>query len=216
MNAIHEHRNDFWITEAVLGSALAIWFAFALVMGAQGHYVASPGNPPLALGLAVVLPIVAFALVYNLRGAVWQFCQTLDLRLVVVAHTWRIVGIDFLVNSANGRLPAGFALPAGIGDIVIGVTAIPLALAIARGWGGTRKWFVAWNVLGMLDLVTAVSMGILYSASAFGVLAGSGPTTLIMSQIPRSLVPTFLVPLFFLLHLLALARRKEVGPQVGR
>lgn len=211
MNAIHEHRNDLWITEALVGSALAIWFTFALIMAAQGHYLSSPGNPPLALGLTVVLPIVAFVLVYNLGGAVWQFCQTLDLRLVVVAHVLRIVAIDFLVNFANGRLPAGFALPAGIGDIVISVSAIPLALAIANKWGGTRRWFVAWNVLGMLDLVTAVSMGILYSSSAFGVLVDSGPTTLIMSELPRSLVPTFLVPLFFLLHLLALARRKEVG-----
>jgi hypothetical protein len=73
-----------------------------------------------------------------------------------------------------------------------------------------RKWFVAWNILGIIDLVLAVTLGILHSVSTFGILAGNGPTTLLMTQFPRSLVPTFLVPIYILLHLLALARRNEV------
>ena len=50
-----------------------------------------------------------------------------------------------------------------------------------------------------------------FSGSTLGVLTGTGPSTLLMSELPRSMIPTFLVPLFILLHLLALARREEVA-----
>jgi hypothetical protein len=53
-------------------------------------------------------------------------------------------------------------------------------------------------------------VGILHSPSSIGILAGAGPTTQLMSQLPRCMVPTFLVPVFMLLHLLALARRHEL------
>ena len=142
--------------------------------------------------------------------SVRNFARTLDLKTIVGVHITRIIGLDFLFQYSQGRLPAGFAFPAGLGDILVGVTAVPLVLAISRDLPGVRKWFVAWNVLGIMDLVVAVGSGILHFLSALGVLAGTGPTTLLMNQFPRSMVPTFLVPVFILLHLLALARRNEV------
>jgi len=115
-----------------------------------------------------------------------------------------------LYRYLRGQLPGGFALPAGIGDILVASTAIPMALAISRKAPSVGKKFVAWNVLGIIDLCVAVGTGILFSQSALGVLAGNGPTTFIMGNFPHALIPTFFVPLFILLHLLALARRNEV------
>jgi hypothetical protein len=120
------------------------------------------------------------------------------------------MALDFLLCAAAGTLPIGFALPAGLGDILTGLAAIPLAFALSNGTPGTRKKFVAWNIFGLLDLLVAVSMGILHSGSSLGLLAGSGPTTQLMTELPRSMVPTFLVPMFMLLHLLGWARRNEV------
>ncbi|MGH7254630.1 MAG: hypothetical protein ACREI3_02530, partial [Nitrospirales bacterium] len=61
------------------------------------------------------------------------------------------------------------------------------------------------NVLGMLDLVMAVTLGILASASPLGVLAGE-ITTQVMGTFPLSLIPTFFVPLLIIFHLTALGR----------
>ncbi len=116
----------------------------------------------------------------------------------------------FLVNYFQGQMPGGFALPAGIGDILVALAVVPLALAISHRTHGVEKWFLAWNIFGLVDLIVAVSTGILHSPSSFGTLVGAGLTTLMMSQFPLSMVPTFFVPLFILLHLLALARRSEV------
>ena len=40
--------------------------------------------------------------------------------------------------------------------------------------------------------------------------SGLSFTALLTTELPRSMVPTFLVPLFILLRLLALGRRKEL------
>ncbi|MDB6016350.1 MAG: hypothetical protein JWR19_839 [Pedosphaera sp.] len=192
--------------KVVVYTVIALWFLFALLMGIFGQYVSGPEKPPLYLGLTLGLPMLFFVAAYVRRGALWAFAQTLDLRVITLLHIWRLLGVVFLIDYFQGRLPGGFALPAGIGDVITAVTAVPLALAMSHQTPGVRKWFVAWNIFGLVDLIVAVGSGILHSASSFGILAGAGPTTLLMSQFPLSMVPTFFVPLFILLHLLALAR----------
>jgi hypothetical protein len=211
MKNVQKNSHDKKFTALVVYGLVAFWFAFQLMMGSQGRYAAGPQKPPLALGLALVVPISFFIIAYARRSFIWAFCQSLDLRLIVAVHLWRVIAIDFLLCAAEGRLPAGFALPAGLGDIITGLAAIPLALGLSSGAVWVKKGWVAWNIFGLLDLVSAVSLGILYSGSRLGILAGPGHTTQLMVELPRSLIPTFLVPLFILLHLLALARRKEVA-----
>jgi len=111
----------------------------------------------------------------------------------------------FLILHYQDLLPSVFALPAGWGDIAIGATAPLMASAISSKTSFPKKIFVAWNLLGMLDLVMAVTLGILASASPLGVLAGE-VTTQVMGTFPLSLIPTFFVPLLFIFHLIALGR----------
>jgi hypothetical protein len=179
-------------------------------MSLGGRYQAGAASPPLLLGLTFLVPIIAFVIAYWSNSSLRQLANRLDLRFITAAHVWRIIGFDFLLKYAQGQLPAGFALPAGIGDVLIAATAIPMALAISRK-SASRKRFVAWNALGLLDLFLAVGLGILHSESSVGILVGSGPNTFLMSEFPRSLIPTFFVPVFILLHLLALARRNEIA-----
>ncbi|MDB6068163.1 MAG: hypothetical protein JWR26_4371 [Pedosphaera sp.] len=192
-------------------SAITLWFIFALVMSLQGHFQGGLASPPLPMGLSILVPFSLFVLSYWRIDSFRAFARALDLRMIVALHISRIIGLDFVIRHLQGQLPAAFAYPAGLGDALIALTAVPLLLAMSAKTPSVRKWFVAWNILGIIDLVLAVALGILHSVSSFGILAGSGPTTLLMTQFPRSLVPTFLVPIFILLHLLALARRNEVA-----
>jgi hypothetical protein len=48
---------------------------------------------------------------------------SLDIRLIVGMQAWRWAGLDFLSLYVHKVLPAVFALPAGLGDMAIGVTA---------------------------------------------------------------------------------------------
>ena len=122
-------------------------------------------------------------------------------------QAWRVGGYSFLLLYAYGYLPGYFAWPAAVGDMFIGATA-PLLLPKIKDPGFLRsKVFVAWNVLGILDLIVAVGMG------ALGPLLNSNPSglspTTIMSQMPLVLIPTFFVPLFVMLHVIALLQSRR-------
>ena len=90
------------------------------------------------------------------------------------------------------------------------MTAPWVALALLRRPGfAISRVFVVWNLLGILDLVVAVSVGGLSSAFASG--APGEVTTGPMAQLPLVLIPAYLVPLFVILHLAALFQARSDG-----
>jgi hypothetical protein len=185
------------------------WLAASFV-GAYFHIFFAPGQPPLSIALFVVVPIALGEFSYLLSSAFRAFARSISLRWLTLAHTWRFVGLGFILSWFPLRLlPAGFGIPEGAGDIAAAALAIPLSSAIHKGTA-RRRYFVAWNVFSLIDLVSAITMGVLFSPSNFGILANGGLTTELMVTFPANLIPTFLVPLFILSHLLALARRKEI------
>ena len=103
---------------------LVIWFV--LTLGASGLHVFASNNTfsaPLPLGLAALLPVVAFLIWYSASRGFREFLFSLDPRALTFIQSWRAMGYVFLVLEAHNLLPASFAFPAGWGDIAIGVTA---------------------------------------------------------------------------------------------
>jgi hypothetical protein len=96
-----------------------------------------------------------------------------------------------------------FALPAGIGDVVVGLFAIPVALYLASGRPGGVALAVAWNIFGILDLVDALTLGFLSSPGPLQALALDHPDVLATSY-PTVMTPAFAVPLSLILHGLSL------------
>ncbi|SRR6266436_9462 len=128
-----------------------------------------------------------------------------NLRTITLLQSGRVIGVVFLTLYALGLLPGIFALPAGLGDVAIGLTA-PLVASVLASKARYRLGLLAvWNILGMLDLLVAVSLGILTSRSTLGLLAGTTSSALVVA-FPLSLIPTFLVPAYLILHLIALDR----------
>jgi hypothetical protein len=192
-----------------VASALTVWLLLVVSLGAAGTFVVPPGTPPLPIGIGVAAPLLLFFAGLTLSKSFREFVLTLDLRLIAGIQAWRWAGLGFLSLYAYKVLPAVFALPAGLGDMAIGVTAPWIILALVRqpGFAATGK-FVRWNVLGMLDLIIAVSIG---TASAFFATGAPGEiSTAPMAALPLLLVPAFLVPLFFMLHIAALMQSRQL------
>ena len=181
---------------------LAVWFLVALGGSLLGLFDSGP-RPPLLLGLAFVVPFAAFVVCYLTSAEFREFVLSLDLRGLALAQTFRVVGIVFVILYSLGALPGAFALPAGWGDFAIGITAPVVAWYWKRPF--PKRTFIVWNVLGSLDLVDAMTLGVLASASPVGILA-SGVTTRLMGQFPLSLIPTFFVPLLLIFHLICFIR----------
>lgn len=137
------------------------------------------------------------------------FVLSADLRLVTAIQAWRWAGLGFLSLYAYGVLPALFAFPAGVGDMAIGVTA-PWILGLIRhpSFAASRR-YVIWNVMGIIDLVVAVTMGTICSGFLHG-LTGN-VTTSPMSQLPLVLIPAYFVPLFIMLHFTALSQARQLA-----
>ncbi|HZD35800.1 MAG TPA: hypothetical protein VE130_11410 [Nitrososphaeraceae archaeon] len=119
--------------------------------------------------------------------------------ILVAVNTWRILGIAFLWGVSQGILPPAFGIPAGVGDILIGVTAIPSAYFLIKGRSWSKYALVVWSVLGIADLVNAVSLGLITAPEM-----GSTMTTF-----PWILIPIIGVPLALILHGITLYRLRN-------
>ena len=180
---------------------IAVWFVFALTTSALHVYAGKPGQPPLPILLAVLVPVVAFLVWMRSSPDFRRFLFSLDPRVLTLVHAWRLGGFAFLTLYTYGILPGLFALPAGLGDMAIGATAPFIALRLTGA--NHRKAFLRWQALGILDLVVAVSMGGLTSF-----LAPIGPGPFPMAVLPLSLIPTFAVPLLLILHIICIAQAR--------
>lgn len=126
---------------------------------------------------------------------------------LIAVHTWRIAGIAFLWGMTQGILDPAFAIPAGVGDILIGVTAIPFAVFLWKGYSWSKYALVVWSVLGIADLVNAISLGLITNPD-FG--------TSTMTTFPWILVPTVAVPVALALHGLTLYRLRNWVPPLKK
>jgi hypothetical protein len=189
---------------------LAAWFLLVVSLGAVGAFVASPGTPPYALAIAVAAPLALFFAWQRLSTSFSDFVLSIDLRFIAGVQAWRWAGLGFLTLYSYNVLPAVFALPAGLGDMAIGFTAPWVLLALVRRPAfAASAAFVRWNVLGILDLVVALSIGTVSAALATG--APGEISTAPMATLPLLLIPAFLVPLFLMLHTVALMQSRRVA-----
>jgi hypothetical protein len=118
--------------------------------------------------------------------------------LLVAVQTWRLIGFAFLWGVSVGILHPAFGIPAGVGDILLGVTAIPFAYFLKKRFTWSKYALVVWTVLGIADLVMAVSLGMI-TLSEFDT----------MSTFPWVLIPTVGVPLALTLHGITLYRLRH-------
>jgi hypothetical protein len=186
-----------------VATVLVLWALLVMTLGMAGAFVGPPGAPPVAMAAGVALPLLTFFAWLRLSRAFREFVLTLDLRLVAAMQAWRWAGLGFLALYAHGILPAVFALPAGLGDMAIGVTAPWMVLGLLRDPAFAASGaFLRWNALGVLDLVVAIGIGT--GSALFATGAPGEVSTAPMSTLPLLLIPAFLVPLFLMLHTAAL------------
>ena len=198
---------------SVVAVALALWLGLVFLLATRGAFVASPDSPPFPIFLGVAVPLAVFFAAYFGWGAFRAFVLSADLRLVSAIQAWRWAGLGFLSLYAHGVLPGLFAFPAGLGDMAIGVTAPWMVLRLIRqpSFAASRRYMV-WNILGIVDFVVAVSMGVLSSGLFHGINGLNGNvTTSAMNRLPLVIIPAFAVPLFTMLHLTALFQARRLA-----
>lgn len=199
------------IKRVVLAAAL-VWGAMIVVLAALGGFRQGATGPVpapvLAFAVLLVLLLGSFALSPRFRSAL----LSIPLPALIGLNAARVGGVMFLLLGAAGRLSDPFAPAAGAGDIIVGLLAIPVALMATQRTASRVGLVAAWNVLGALDLVMAVTIALLSSPGLPFRVFMEGEGTLAMTGLPWVMVPTLIVPVYFLIHFTIAAKLRLLQP----
>ena len=199
-----DRAKAFWsVTALVVG-----WFVIALLTSMAGIYRPPSGPPTIQYGL--LIPIVAGVVLFRMSPLLRRTLAVIPHRWLVGVQLYRVLGVIALVLYAGGHLPGLFALPAGVGDVLVGIFAPSVAAALAGSAKASERRVRLWNLLGIADLVIAVTAGFLTSPSPLQIAAFDRPNVLI-AMFPLALIPVFAVPLSILLHSASLTKLSQDG-----
>jgi hypothetical protein len=195
-------------TKLAVAAAAALWGVIVVTIAGLGLSAPGAAGP-------VPIPVVAFAVFFALLFGAWgarpQFRDALlsvPLPALVAVNVGRLAGILMAISAAQGRISAPFGPAAGWGDALTGALAIPVAV-IAAARPKNRGWVFAWNLLGAADLIDAVTLGALSAPGTPFRVFTEGPGTGAMGALPWIIVPTMLVPLYFLVHFTIAAKLRS-------
>ncbi len=163
------------------------WFLLVWELARAGAFEGTRSAGRLTELVVILVPLLAGLLL--LRRKPDALAQPADL---VAIQTVRIVAVVVLVAFAGEALPAWLALPIGVGDTLLGLTALAVARRV-RVSGPAYPAVWAWNAIGAtMALYTMVAP--VFSAHTTGYF---------FSLYPLVLFPTFLAPISLLLHVSA-------------
>jgi hypothetical protein len=200
-------RSTIWLGISALVFA---WYGLIMTLAKHDVFRATPIAKSPALPLAVFGPVLLLLWLILRSESMAKIVDATPLSWLVGAQFYRVLGVIFLVLWGAGQLPWQFALPAGGGDVLVGLFAIPIALAANNGSKASSNAAFRWNVLGIIDLAVAVGTGFLTSPGPFQLLAINHPN-LFVSRYPLVMIPAFMVPLSFILHGISLWKLRRMA-----
>ena len=128
------------------------WFGAAL---AVGHFLVLQRVPPFAVQGIIGGLVALLLLTYFRVRVIRNWVDSVDLRNLVLIHVTRFVGVYFLILYQRGELPRAFAVPGGIGDIIVATMALPVVFA-PLDLAARQRAIVIWNVVGFVDILLVV------------------------------------------------------------
>lgn len=201
-------RITIWL---VITIPFTLWLAVVWAMAVNGAFQPIRGVVRLPrLPIAIFAPVI-IGLLFLLRSkSIAAFLDATPAPWLIALQVYRIFGGIFLVNWMHGTVAGVFAVPAGIGDALTGIMALPVALLLASGTARGRSAAMAWNIFGLLDFAVAITLGTLSSPGPFQIFGLDIPASL-AGTYPTVLIPAFAVPSSILLHALSIRQLRRIG-----
>ena len=188
-------RRNVWLAVMI---PFTLWLAVVWSAAINGFF--KPGGAIPLLPLAALGPVIIGAPLLLRSRRIGQVLDAMPASWIVALQVYRVLGSTFLIGWVYGVVPGIFALPAGIGDVLTGLFAVPVAISLASGSRESRRAAIAWNVFGLTDFAIALSIGIAISLHVIetGFASATG------GFYPAAMIPAFAVPSSIMLHTLSL------------
>src|SRR6185437_4188149 len=131
----------------------ALWLTYTSALSLRGSFDANSIPPRVVVYTAIPLIIILFGIIANTR-LYKQLLHAAPLETLVRMHVFRFEGIIFILLYLGHLLPRDFAISAGMGDMLTALFSIPVARAISQKKPWSIKAVYAWNIFGILDIVS--------------------------------------------------------------
>ena len=191
-----------------LGAGVGAWIALVVALTGSG----AVSHSPFLLPILFALPLIAAGLAASTavrRSAM----MAIPGPVIIALNTARVLGVFMVIAAFTGIMSGPFPYFAGIGDIITGVFALPVARIAARNPSDIRV--LEWNLFGMLDLIVAVSLGVMSANGSPLQIIHAIPGSAAMTTLPWGLIPMVLVPTFLIGHMLVFAHARAAAGEVS-
>ncbi|TGL96302.1 hypothetical protein EHQ76_16120 [Leptospira barantonii] len=205
--AIHKINPRFNLPFTIV---VVFWFVLILILGANGVF--RPNIPsPAPVGLAILLPVLFGSILIARYAPVQNVLLNIPYETLVKLNIARYIGSLFIWFYLNGKLPPTFAFSAGLGDCFIATLALFLLPILKRKSDPKRELWI-FNILGIIDFMTAVTLGTLSSDGPQRLIYET-PTSGLIGELPLILIPGFGVPFTALVHVISVMKLRKEAKQ---
>jgi hypothetical protein len=167
------------------------WAFVAVIVGFSG-ILRNTALPMPALCAVMTLGLLGFLATSRARR---DRALAVGIRSLIAIHLLRFIGVYFLWLSRQGLIAADYGLLAGWGPLIVAVGAVVLLLVFRPEDATGRQAILLWNIIGSLDVLLVFA--VMSRMARPDPLVQGGFTSL-----PLSLLPTFIVPLVIVSHVL--------------
>lgn len=193
---------------AVVGGGIAAWLGFTAMLARAGVLSDFTSTPPrlMVLLFGAMMLLTAATTTKTAR----RLLAATPRHWPIAIHTIRIpIELVLWGLFAAGKIPEQMTFEGRNFDVLVGLTAPALALAVARGWVRTRGALV-WNLFAFGLLLNIMGIAITTFPGPLH-LDWPGVSNVVVVTPPFVWLPAFLVPVAFFGHVLSfrqlLARR---------
>jgi hypothetical protein len=163
---------------------------------------------PPKIFLFTTIPVLIF---YNLLCSFnknWKnILVNITLPSLIRFHIIRFIGVFFIITYYFGSIPKAFAIPAAIGDMLAAFLAIFVAKMVEQKKKNYKQITIAWNILGLLDILNVVVSGIFITKLS---LDGNSQSLANIAEFPFCFIPAFAPATIIFIHVAIFKKlRKE-------
>lgn len=191
-----------------LGAGIGAWLAIVVALAGSG----AVSHSPFLLPIMFALPLLAAGLA-STSAASRSAMMAIPAPLIVGLNVARVLGVFMLIAGLTGVMSGPFPYVAGIGDMITGIFALPVARIAARNPADARV--LEWNIFGALDLVVAVSLGVMSASGSPLQIIHATPGSAAMTTMPWALIPLALVPTYLIGHALVFAHARAAAGEAS-
>lgn len=159
---------------------------------------------PVNAAPVIIIPLITI-LIFSFSKTVKEILPHIPQENIIKLQVFRFyVEVLLWALFASALLPVQMTFEGRNFDVITGVTAMGVAWLITKN-KFPNVAIVLWNIMGLGLLINIVTIALLSMPTPFRYFMNE-PANTIVTEFPVSLLPAFLVPLAYMLHILSLRK----------